>query len=299
MRKIVIVAAAACALGGSAAQAADPLAPSATTAARTVLFGTESEYMAYRATLAESAGVEVVSLLDALRTESRTNVPTFSLDEIINPVWGRRLSRAALVRALALPTPALRYEATSLWVSVGELRRALGTETEGVLGAARRIDDAAARSILARGRCGPDRVRALQPLVLLDGAFGRMRSTATFPYVKDFDVEGSMVWTLGAQIVGTIEEGIAIDLCARRGPDGVEIEASAAWADAKRPIERFTGKVAGVETAVTVQLPEVRTIRAYGTARVPIGDWLLLAGGLPPLDTNEIPVAIVHVLPPR
>lgn len=127
-------------------------------------------------------------------------------------------------------------------------------------------------------------------IVVRPGARAAIVKSTKIPYVKDFD-------TRGRPLQGTAEEGTWIDLTPRPRAGGhVAVDYALKSARLHQPIREAQLVLPGSARAVTVQLPEIETLRAACTFDVAGEDVAILPmDAFQPESDGSVHVVVVRV----
>jgi hypothetical protein len=113
-------------------------------------------------------------------------------------------------------------------------------------------------------------VRPLEP-----ASISSMQETS---YVKDFTVTKADTSFVAEPVADVVRDGVRIDLVATfTGKDHLGVLCTLTKVDLVRPIPKFSTTIAGSTLPVTIELPEVRTIRLQQTADLPPGGCAVIA----------------------
>lgn len=115
-------------------------------------------------------------------------------------------------------------------------------------------------------------------------ASNTQRATVTMvsqtSYIKDFDVEVAQTAFIADPVIGTIQDGFALDVRPTISNDRkyVTLEVQPTVATILKPIPTFSTSLSGTSTPVTIQMPELRISRAQTTIKVPDGGSVMIGG---------------------
>ncbi|MGE3854994.1 MAG: hypothetical protein AB7K09_24900 [Planctomycetota bacterium] len=120
-------------------------------------------------------------------------------------------------------------------------------------------------------------------------------------YIEDFNVQAQQNVTIADPVVGTIEDGLVLDVRPVISADRryVTVELQPTIALLKRPLDTLTTTLGGPgSTPVTIQLPELLVQRIRTTVTVPDGGAFLLGGVRSVNDARqEVGVPLLSELP--
>jgi len=142
------------------------------------------------------------------------------------------------------------------------------------------LDGAAAKALLAR-ITGEARARIVSAprITSYVGQKANVSILEQTAYVQDYEVEQRTGSQVATPIVGTLNEGIVLDVTARiaAAGGGIDLDFVASQAVIQRPIPEVQAEVAGKK--VTIQTPEIQVRKVAVQATLPDGGWILVGDG--------------------
>ncbi len=121
-------------------------------------------------------------------------------------------------------------------------------------------------------------------------------------YIQDYDLETTNAGAvLGDPILGTVNEGLILDFqpVLDAGGKHIRVTFTGTLAGVQRPIPEKQIEVSGMPgTQVTIQVPQVDIARMKASARIPVGGYVVVGGGVPVAskDGGRVErVVLVHV----
>jgi len=139
--------------------------------------------------------------------------------------------------------------------------------------------DAAATATLSE-RLQGDKVEMLQTPTVATRPLepASVAHIKNFSYVKDFSVSKTDGAVVAEPVIGNVSDGVRIELVAAfTGKDHIAVSCTVTNSDLTLPIPKFTTTLAHGAEPVTIQLPEVRTLRLQQTADLPPGSSAVIA----------------------
>lgn len=184
--------------------------------------------------------------------------------------------RARAMEAIAAALAARRRAAQRL-VAIEARFLALPHENESARALPRGlhvIDASQAERLLARCRTDADaRLLHAPRLTAFDGQLANVVTANQVAYVAGLELEAAPGTLVADPVVGTLQEGTALAVRARRLGDGwVGLELDLQVATLLRPIPELRTRFG------TLQVPQVVAQALSGHVRVPDGGWVLVAG---------------------
>lgn len=115
-------------------------------------------------------------------------------------------------------------------------------------------------------------------LATYDGQRANISILNQIAYVQDYDVEISNDVSIADPIIGTLNEGLVVDLRPHvdEGGKHITLEISVTEAEVNRPIPEI--QVAAGPSTVTLQVPEMHVRQMRSTVKLPVGGQALLVG---------------------
>ncbi|MEZ6008373.1 MAG: hypothetical protein R3F05_11500 [Planctomycetota bacterium] len=147
-------------------------------------------------------------------------------------------------------------------------------------GAAVWLDEAAAaklEALITKQGKGLNMITAPR-LATYDGQRANISILNQIAYVQDYDVEISNDVSIADPIIGTLNEGLVVDLRPHvdEGGKHITLEISVTEAEVNRPIPEI--QVAAGPSTVTLQVPEMHVRQMRSTVKLPVGGQALLVG---------------------
>ena len=115
-------------------------------------------------------------------------------------------------------------------------------------------------------------------LATYDGQRANISILNQIAYVQDYEVEITNAMSVADPIIGTLNEGLVVDLRPHvdEGGKHITLEISVTEAEVNRPIPEI--QVAAGPSTVTLQVPEMHVRQMRSTVKLPVGGQALLVG---------------------
>ena len=117
-------------------------------------------------------------------------------------------------------------------------------------------------------------------LTIYNNQRANLTLTNQIAYVKDYDVEVAQTAFIADPLVDIVQDGLVLDVRPTVSHDRkyVTLELRPTVAILARPIQTFVTPLAGLTTAVIIELPELEYRAAATTVRVPDRGWVVIGG---------------------